>query len=148
MAEDQVPVGFERHPRRSPMTEPWEPIYSRKTEKSVIIGLRAAAAHLNSRRIVHGGLLTTLADNAMGLSCGLYLKSGPRLLTASLTVDFLSTALPDQWIEVDTTFVKPGRAMCFVQAFITADAKICARANAIFRVIEPDSAKSGIEGAA
>lgn len=148
MAKDHVPPGFERHPRRSPMTEPWEPIYSRATEKAVIIGLRAGPAHLNSRGIVHGGLLTTLADNAMGLSCGLYLKAGPRLLTASLTVDFLSVALPDQWIEIETTFVKPGRAMCFAQAFITADTKICARANAIFRVIEPNSVKTGTEAAA
>lgn len=132
-----VPTGFKRHERRSPMTEPWEPIYARTTEKAVIIGLRAAAPHLNSRGFVHGGLLTTLADNAMGLSCGLYLKAGSRLLTASVSVDFLSVAEAGQWIEVETTFVKPGRTMCFDQAFITADAKTCARANAIFHAAAP-----------
>jgi uncharacterized protein (TIGR00369 family) len=119
------------------MTDPWEPIYSRRTDKAVVIGLRAREPHLNSRGLVHGGLLTTLADNAMGLSCGLHLASGPRLLTANLTVDFLSVAERDQWIEIETGFVKPGRAMCFAQAFITADGKVCARANAVFRVVEP-----------
>lgn len=137
MKEHVVPDGFERHFRQSPMTDPWEPIYSRRTDKAVLIGLRAGEPHLNSRGLVHGGLLTTLADNAMGLSCGLRLEGGRRLLTANLTVDFLSVAERGQWIEVETTFVKPGRAMCFAQAFITADGKICARANAVFHVVEP-----------
>lgn len=143
--EHQVPAGFERHFRQSPMTDPWEPIYSRRTDKAILIGLRAGEPHLNSRGLVHGGLLTTLADNAMGLSCAVHLKSGPRLLTANLTVDFLSVAERGQWIEVETTFVKPGRVMCFAQAFIKADGKICARANAVFRVIEPREVEGSAE---
>ncbi|MEI2736865.1 MAG: PaaI family thioesterase [Rhodoblastus sp.] len=137
MSEASVPPGFERHFRRSPLTEPWEPIYSRRTDRAVIIGLRAAEPHLNSRGLVHGGLLTTLADNAMGLSCALHIEGRPRLLTANLTVDFLSVAEKGQWIEVETTFVKPGRIMCFAQAFITADGTVCARANAVFRAVAP-----------
>lgn len=116
------------------MTEPWEPIYSRVTDKAVVLGLRAAEPHLNSRGLVHGGLLTTLADNAMGLSCALHFEGRPRLLTANLTVDFLNVAGAGQWIEIDTAFVKAGRTMCFAQAFVTADGEICARANAVFRV--------------
>jgi len=137
VSEASVPPGFERHFRRSPLTEPWEPIYSRRTDRAVIIGLRAAEPHLNSRGLVHGGLLTTLADNAMGLSCALHIEGRSRLLTANLTVDFLSVAEKGQWIEVETTFVKPGRIMCFAQAFITADGTVCARANAVFRAVAP-----------
>ncbi|MDE2364519.1 MAG: PaaI family thioesterase [Hyphomicrobiales bacterium] len=132
-----APPGFERHFRTSPMTDPWEPIYSRRTERAVIIGLWADTPHLNSRGLVHGGLMTTLADNAMGLSCALHLESGPRLLTANLNIDFLSVAEAGRWIAVETTFVKPGRTMCFAQAFISADGEICARANAVFRVAQP-----------
>jgi len=138
---DLVPAGFARHFRQSPLTDPWEPIYSQTTDKAVVIGLRAAEPHLNSRGLVHGGLLTTLADNAMGLSCALHLEhGGARLLTANLSIDFLSIAERGQWIEIDTTFVKPGRAICFAQAFISADGKICARANAVFRVVQPQPA--------
>ena len=132
-----LPEGFAPHFRRSPLTEPWEPIYSRTTETSVVIGLRAGPAHLNSRGLVHGGLMTCLADNAMGLSCGLRLSKGPRLLTANLSIDFLSVASPGQWIQFETTFVRPGRTLCFAQAFVTADGEICARANGVFRVVEP-----------
>ena len=34
-----IPEGFERHYRQSPVTDPWEPLYSRKTEDAVILGL-------------------------------------------------------------------------------------------------------------
>ena len=140
---DVIPAGFARHFRRSPLTEPWEPIYSRTTDQAVVIGLRASEPHLNSRGLVHGGLLTTLADNAMGLSCGLHLKpGGARLLTANLSIDFLSIAERGHWIEIDTVFVKPGRTICFAQAFITGDGTICARANAVFRVVWPQTADS------
>ena len=135
-----VPVGFERHFRRSPLTEPWEPIFSRRTDRAVVIGLRAADPHLNSRGLVHGGLLTTLADNAMGLSCALHIEGGPRLLTVNLSIDFVSVAERGQWIEIETTFVKPGRSICFAQAFVTADGATCARANGVFRVVQPRAA--------
>ena len=65
-----IPNGYALHTRRSGLTAPWEPIFVKTTEDAVILGLRAAPAHANSRGLVHGGLLTALADNAMGLSCG------------------------------------------------------------------------------
>ena len=62
-----APAGFERHDRKSPMTAPWEPLYRRISGGAVILGLRAGPAHTNSRGFVHGGLISALADNAMGL---------------------------------------------------------------------------------
>jgi uncharacterized protein (TIGR00369 family) len=134
MSEPQVPAGFTRHFRRSPLTEPWEPLYSRRTDKAVILGFRADENHTNSRGFVHGGLITALADNAMGLSCSAALGGDARLVTISLGIDFLSVARIGQWIEIDTSFTRNGSTICFAQAFVTADDKICARANATFRV--------------
>ncbi|THD77717.1 MAG: PaaI family thioesterase [Phenylobacterium sp.] len=126
--------GFAPHDRKSPLTEPWEPLYSRLAGDRVILGLRAADPHTNSRGFVHGGLISALADNAMGLSCARTLGSAGGLMTVSLAVDFLGSAYKGQWLEFDTMFVKPGATLCFTQAFVTADGKPCARANAIFRV--------------
>ena len=64
-----APEGFVRHDRKSPLTDPWEPLWRRVSGDTVILGLRAGAAHTNSRGFVHGGLISALADNAMGLSC-------------------------------------------------------------------------------
>ena len=72
------PEGFEPHFRKSPLTEPWEPIYSQRLDDRVIIGLYAREPHTNSRGMVHGGLIAALADNAMGLSCVQVLKGESR----------------------------------------------------------------------
>ncbi|MDB5474799.1 MAG: putative phenylacetic acid degradation-related protein [Phenylobacterium sp.] len=131
-----LPAGFAPHDRKSPLTEPWEPLYARKTADRVILGLRAAEAHTNSRGFVHGGLISALADNAMGLSCARALGQLSGLVTVNLTLDFLGIARTGQWLEFDTVFVKPGKTLCFAQAFVTADGEPCARANAVFRVRE------------
>ena len=107
-----IPDGFARHWRTSPLTEPWEPIYSKTTADAVIIGLRLAKPHTNSRGMVHGG----------------------RLVTISLNVDFLASANIGQWLEVNTNFVKIGGSVCFAQCLITSDGEPCARASATFKV--------------
>ena len=69
-----IPAGFEPHFRKSPLTDAWEPLYSKREPESVTLGFVAGEQHSNSRGFVHGGLLTALADNAMGLSCGIQLE--------------------------------------------------------------------------
>src|SRR6059036_922574 len=88
-----IPEGFEPHFRKSPLTEPWEPLYSKRTDKAVIIGLRLAKPHTNGRGLIHGGLIAALADNAMGHSCAHQMRSTDlSLVTIGLAVDFIGTA--------------------------------------------------------
>lgn len=135
--DDAVPEGFAPHFRKSPLTDPWEPLYSRVLKNEIQLGLHVRPAHTNSRGLVHGGLISALADNAMGLSCGTYMPERTRLLTASLSVDFLGLAQIGQWLSVETDFVKPGRTLSFAQCFVKADGKPIARANASFAVSRP-----------
>jgi uncharacterized protein (TIGR00369 family) len=134
MINPDIPDGFEPHFRKSPLTAPWEPIYSKVTDRSVIIGLRLAAQHTNSRGLAHGGLISSLADNAMGLSCGHALGGGTRLVTVSLTVDFIGAIAIGQWLQVETDVIKTGSTLCFAQCLVTADGVPSARASATFRV--------------
>jgi uncharacterized protein (TIGR00369 family) len=132
-----IPDGFVRRTRTSPLTDPWEPIYSKKIDDTIIIGLRLATPHTNSRGLVHGGLISTLADNAMGSNCGTRIgEAGHGLVTISLNVDFLSSAGIGQWLEVTTNFVKLGGSICFAQCLVTADGEPCARASATFKVVK------------
>lgn len=135
-----VPAGFERHDRKSPVTDPWEPLWRRVSGDMVVLGLRVGTPHCNGRGFVHGGLISALADNAMGLSCVRKLGEVSSLVTVNLTVDFLASAHTGQWLEFDTVFVKPGGTLCFTQAFVTADGQPCARANAVFRVVRKAAA--------
>jgi uncharacterized protein (TIGR00369 family) len=131
-----IPQGFEPHFRKSPLTDPWEPIYSRKTPNAVILGLRLAKPHTNSRGLIHGGLIAALADNAMGLSCGLTLDGGARLVTVSLAVDFTGAAAIGQWLAVESEVIKTGGTLCFAQCRVTADDAVIARGNGTFRVVK------------
>ena len=140
------PAGFDRHYRQSPLTDPWEPLFSRRTDAGVTIGLTAAAAHTNSRGFVHGGLISALADNAMGLSCGRALEGGPSLVTVTLAVDFLGAAAIGQWIEVTPRVARAGSTLCFAEATVTADGEPCARAHATFRVVRRTAPPAGTSG--
>lgn len=136
MTPSDIPEGFDPHFRKSPLTDPWELIYSRRTAEAVIIGLRLARPHTNSRGLVHGGLLAALADNAMGLSCGVKLGGGTRLVTVGLAVDFVGTAQVGQWLSVESEVIRIGGTLCFAQSLMIADAVVIARANGTFRVVQ------------
>lgn len=137
MSDTQIPEGFEAHVRPSPIIAPWEPIYYKRTKDAVILGLWLAMPHTNSRGFAHGGLITTLADNAMGLSCGAKRDGGnTRLITAGLSIDFISSAKIGQWLAVEPEVIKLGSNLCFAQCFVTADGSICARANGTFSIVK------------
>lgn len=131
----QIPEGFAPHFRKSGLTDPWEPLYSRNAGEAIFIGLRTAPAHANSRGLVHGALMTALADNAMGLSCALKTGSAGGLVTINLAMDFLAPAQMGQWLEIRPVVLKAGGAMAFASAAILADDELCARANATFKVV-------------
>jgi uncharacterized protein (TIGR00369 family) len=130
-----IPAGFEPHFRKSPFTDPWEPLYSKKTEKSVTMGLRLAKAHTNSRGLIHGGLIAALADNAMGYSCAQVTGWNISLVTISLAVDYVGTADIGQWLAIECEVIKTGNTICFAQGLIKADGAVIARANGTFRVL-------------
>lgn len=141
----ELAEGFAPHFRKSPLTDPWEPLYSRRDADGLTIGVEVRDAHCNARGMAHGGLIAALADNAMGLACALAgPASGTRvggLVTASLTVDFVGAARIGDWIEVAARPVRVGRTLAFAEARVTAGAgeakRIVARASAVFSVTPP-----------
>src|SRR5215475_11805790 len=137
MTATDIPAGFEPHFRKSPLTEPWEPLYSRRTDKAVILGLRLAKPHTNGRGLIHGGLIAALSDNAMGYSCAQAMGSdtSKSLVTISLAVDFVGTAQIGQWLTIESEVIKTGSTICFAQSLIKADDVVIARANGTFRVV-------------
>ncbi|HEX5006792.1 MAG TPA: thioesterase, partial [Hyphomonadaceae bacterium] len=60
-----IPSGFEPHFRKSPLTDPWEPLYSKHLPDRIVLGLHTRQPHTNSRGLIHGGLIAALADNAL-----------------------------------------------------------------------------------
>jgi uncharacterized protein (TIGR00369 family) len=130
-----IPQGYEPHFRKSPLTDPWEPLYAKKTERAVSVGLRLARPHTNSRGLIHGGLIAALADAAMGYSCAQATGWTTSFVTISLAVDFVGSAKVGQWLAVEGDVIKTGSTICFAQCLIKADDVTIARANGTFRVV-------------
>jgi acyl-coenzyme A thioesterase PaaI-like protein len=139
--------GFAPHDRRSPVTDAWRPLWSRRTSGAVEIGFDVATCHCNGRGILHGGVLAALADNAMGLSLGQALEMCARgdasgepgnvsgIFTTTLTLDYVGMARVGQRIIISPRVIHLGKGSSVVDALVTCDGTVIARANAAFRVL-------------
>jgi uncharacterized protein (TIGR00369 family) len=134
-----VPDGFAPHTRKSPLTDPWEPLYAKIVDGALVLGVRIRQAHCNARGFAHGGLISALADNAMGHSVVGTLRrkegnNGANAVTVSLTLDFLGTVQLGQWLEIVPRVLKAGSNLGFADCLVLADGRPVARGNATFRV--------------
>ena len=131
---NDIPAGFEPHFRKSALTDPWEPLYSKRESGRVVIGFQAAAQHCNSRGFVHGGLVSALADNALGLSCAMQHDPVAGLSTITLNLTFLRPIRIGQWVEVGPSFTRIGRSIDAAEGYVDVDGKRAALATATFAV--------------
>ncbi len=134
------PDGYQPHTRRSPLTDPWEPLLAREMADAVDLGLEVREAHCNARGFAHGGLISSLADNAMGLSAVRLARRRPdagaaSAVTVTLSVDFIDVAHPGDFIEFRPTVLKVGRTLAFCDCRVVCGERLIARANASFRVV-------------
>lgn len=135
-----TPEGYARHTRRSPLTEPWEPLFSRETAESVQLAVEIREAHCNARGFAHGGLVSALADNAMGVSIVRLARQQPgqeqaSAVTVTLALDFLDTARIGEWLEVQPNVLKLGRTLAFAECHVVCGDRLIARGNASFRMV-------------
>jgi uncharacterized protein (TIGR00369 family) len=131
---DTPPEGFARHFRQSPVTDPWEPLWSKQDGERFILALKVSDHHCNSRGLLHGGVISALADNAMGLSCVLRAKVPVPLVTISMSIDFLSVAPLGSWLEFTATPTKIGKTTCFAAVEAVTGGKMIARATGVFQI--------------
>lgn len=130
-----IPEGFEPLARTSPFTELLGPIYQKGDSTGFVIGMFAEEKHCNARGIVHGGVLGTLADIAMGYSAAFSTAPPTPLVTTSQTADYVGKAEKGDWIEVHTDVQKVGRSTAFANCYFHVGAKRIARASAVFNVV-------------
>ena len=100
----------------------------------VEIAFQANPQHLNLQGLVHGGILATLADTAMGLAVRTVLEPGRRHVTVQLGIEFLSPGRPGR-ITARGRSVKIGTQLGFAEADVrNADGRLLARAHSTLSV--------------
>jgi acyl-coenzyme A thioesterase 13 len=129
-----VPEGYQPLFRTSPYVELIGPLYSRGEGAALQIGLRAERKHCNQRGTVHGGILATLADIALGYAMASATTPPANLVTANLSLDFAGAAREGEWLETRVDIQKQGSRLAFGNCYITRDGERIVRASAVFLV--------------
>lgn len=133
-----IPAGFEPVFRSSPYLDLIGPIYNKGSGAELKIGWRVEPKHTNARGGLHGGVIATLADIALGYTLATTTQPPTRLITASLTVDFVGGAEPGEWIETSSEVLKVGGRLAFANVhFWNGDQRI-AGASGVFLVVSRD----------
>lgn len=102
------------------------------------VAFDAGPEHVNLQGLVHGGMLATLADTAMGLAARTTLEPGRRHVTVQLGLEFLSPGRRGRIVARGRT-VKVGRQLAFAEADVMdADGRLLARAHSTLSVTSGD----------
>ena len=133
-----APEGFTRLDRTSPFHELVGPLYARRDGAMLVIGMRVAEKHMNRRGAVHGGMICTLVDFAMGEAARVTTDPPRKVVTTSLSTDFAGNAAVGDWIEARVDVMRPGRRVVFVNCFVYRGAERIARGSATFLVLRAD----------
>ena len=130
------PAGFTALEDPGPFAAHVGPLYIRAGgDEHPVLGLRAAAEHANVAGAVHGGLLATLCDTALGRAVRAHADDDiSGAVTISLTTDYLAPATPGAWLEARTKVEKLGGRLAFADCALTADGREVVRARAVFSV--------------
>jgi uncharacterized protein (TIGR00369 family) len=93
--------------------------------------------HAPSGPIVHGGMVTTLLDTAMGGACWSLLDEGESFLTADLRVEFMSSSRPGT-LRAEGRVVRRNRRVAFCSAELYDEAGVLLASSRCTQIIRRD----------
>ena len=130
----QPPAGFGPLARSSPAIDLIGPVYAKGEGADLVLGLRVEKKHCNMRGTLHGGIVATLADIALGYTIAFSTTPPTGLITANLTLDFAGTAKIGDWLEARVDVQKKGGRLAFANCYLSVGEQRIVRASAVFVV--------------
>lgn len=116
------------------------PLWMRKEEALWAYGLLATPEHTNPVGLVHGGLLTTLMDYALG-AIAWEAVDRRACVTVQLDTHFVSAARPGQFLEARGRVVRATSSLVFLQGRVEVAGSEIIVASAVFKVIDKPAAR-------
>lgn len=135
------PSPFKMSVRRGPFTTHNGPWFHWASQDDFRQGVRLLERHCNSRKIAHGGFLSSFADGLAATAVFREIKRSA--VTIKLNTEFLRSAKAGQWMQGTAHITRATGKMAFVDAFawvgegqdIPMD-DLVFRSSAIFRLME------------
>jgi acyl-coenzyme A thioesterase PaaI-like protein len=134
MISSSVPEGFRPFVSRGRFPDKIGPLYFRKEGEEYSYGFLADESHANGNGVIHGGMLMSFLDEALGQIIWRLLDK-KRCATITLNFDFISSAKPGDWIELKAELSKKGIAVIFVRGELLVEGNRILTADGIWKVI-------------
>lgn len=138
--------GFSRLPRRSPFGDAAGPLLVRYDSDGPVFAVRISEQHANARGTAHGGLLSTVADLALGYASAVSTEPPTQLRTISLSIDFIAAVEVGDLVVIKPHVLRVGSRLAHVRGDLRVGERIAARASAVFAVNRPASQGSSSAG--
>ena len=135
MVDTNVPEGFGPLTRRSNLLDLLGPFYSKGSGEGLVIATRASEKHTNVRGFVHGGVLASIADIALGYATAFGYDPPRPHVTVSLTINYTNPAKTGDWIEARVDWIRSGKSMAFANCYLTVGETPIAHASAVFLAV-------------
>jgi acyl-coenzyme A thioesterase 13 len=117
--------------RTSPLLDALGGFMSKGDGNDLQIGLLVGQKHLNARGSLHGGVIATLVDVAFGYMI-VARDGGRRQLTASVKVDYRSSAGLNEWLEAFIEQVERDGRKTKVTGRIVSGERVIVEASVLF----------------
>lgn len=102
-----------------------------------LFGFVAAEKHRNHIGIVHGGMLSTFADQAMGMTAQRATGGKPHA-TIELNLQFIAAVEPGDFVEAHCDVVRLTRSIIFMRTDLRVGDRTVAVATGIWKILGED----------
>jgi uncharacterized protein (TIGR00369 family) len=109
------------------------PIWQRDEGDRLRFGLIVAPKHTNRAQNLHGGMLMTLADQALAFTARK--ATGKAHATMELNIHFVGVVRLGEFVEVRSEVVRATRSVVFLEARMLVADRVVATASGIWKII-------------
>ena len=99
-----------------------------------LFGIVAAEKHRNHRGVVHGGMLMSFADQAMGMTGRRATGDKPHA-TMEINIQFIGAVRIGDFVEAHCVVVRKTRSVLFLESKLKVGDRVVAAASGIWKIL-------------
>ncbi|MCJ2026819.1 PaaI family thioesterase [Methylobacterium sp. J-067] len=99
-----------------------------------VYAFRASQKHANLIGVVHGGMLMSFADRAMGVTA-MAAADGASCVTIQLEMKFLEAGRMDDWLTCESTVVKRTGSLVFMRGEVRDGERLVATGDGVWKIL-------------
>ncbi len=106
-------------------------------EGRAVMSIKLEGRHMNPGGVLHGGVLTTLMDEATAHAIATVRGLEAPLATVDMNVSFLSAARPGDELECEARTLRVGRTVAFAEAEVRRRGDLVAKGRFTYAILNP-----------